>query len=124
MGSTPGDTSIGLAELIAQVRQELIRPEMATEDKIPLLSIEEIELQIAITVSKTAKAGINIQVIELGGYRLHSDVHTVRVKLAPLLTREERLSMLREDPRWSEMVEHQIETMFKGPGAGRPKDRY
>jgi hypothetical protein len=104
---------IGLAELIKQVKMELfISPQ--SDDSAPLLSVEEIELDISVTVSKDARAGINIQVVELGGSGQRSDVQLVHVKLVPLLTREERLEALRSREDWDEIVQGQLTATIKG----------
>lgn len=104
---------IGLAELIQQVKRELLLPPDLS-DSAPLLSVEEIDLEIGFTVTKKAEAGIHIQVVELGGSGERSDVHTVSVKLTPLLSHEERLTELRKDPRWGKIVQQQVESTLKG----------
>lgn len=92
--------SIGLAEFIYQVKRELLQPQDGRADPAPILSVDEVELTIEVTVSKDAKAGINIHVLEVGGGAGRSDVHTVHVKLTPLLSREERIALLRRRPDW------------------------
>ena len=115
---------IGLTELIYRVKRELMQPEQDGADPVPLLAVDEVELRIAVKVSKKAQAGLNIQVVELGGGGEHSDVHTVRVKLTPLLTRQERLANLRRDPRWDEVVRQQVEATLKGFPEESLKEQY
>lgn len=124
MPAKSAPASIGLTELIYQVKRELMQPEEGEADPVPLLAVEEVELEIAVTVSKTVEAGLNIQVIQLGGGGERSDVHTVRVKLLPLLTREERLSELRRDSRWDDIVRHQLDSTLKGYRGETLKDQY
>jgi hypothetical protein len=124
MSPTSTPKSIGLTELIYQVKRELIQPQGGTADPFPLLAVEEVELEISVTVSKRAEGGLNIQVVELGGGRERSDVHTVRVKLSPLLAREERVTELRRDPRWERIVQQQVDATLKGGGQELQKDSY
>jgi hypothetical protein len=117
-------TQIGLAEYIYQVKRELMQPEEGVVDPVPLLAIEEVELDIAVTVSIEAKAGLKVYVVELGGGGDRSDAHSVHVKLAPLLSPEERMSKLSQDPRWAEIVTQQMEYTLKGRSAEPLKDQY
>jgi hypothetical protein len=117
-------TSIGLAELLYQVKRDLLQPEDVFADPVPLLSVEEVELELAVTVSKRAGAGLNIQVVELAGGGERADVHRVLVRLAPLLTREERLAQLQKDPRWNRVVEIQIAATLKGVEGQSHRDPY
>lgn len=105
--------SIGLSELIDQVRYELLeKPDSA--DKTPLLSVEDVELDISVTVTKKGEGGLNIQVVALGAGVERTQVHTVRVRLLPLLSHEERLAELKTDPRWDKIVSQQKEALLKG----------
>jgi hypothetical protein len=105
--------SIGLSELINQVKKELLEKSDSL-DQIPLLSVEDVELEISVTVSKEGEGGINIQVVELGAGITHTQVHTVRVRLSPLLSKEERLADLKTDSRWEKIVSQQKESLLKG----------
>ena len=51
--------SIGLTELIYQVKRELLGSESRQNDPVPLFAVDEIELEVAITVSREGQAGIN-----------------------------------------------------------------
>jgi hypothetical protein len=97
--------SIGLAELIERVRQELF----ITEDTqtIPLFSVDEIRLQIQVTVNKEGTAGVNIQVVELGGTVNREDVHQVEVTLTPLVSKEERIKLFKQNyPTYWKVIEN------------------
>jgi len=113
---------IGLAEFIHQVKREMLEEKL--DAKAPLLAVDEVDLEIAITVSREAKAGLNIQVLELGTGGERSDAHTVRVKLVPLLTREERVAELRKSRQWSQIVEQQVESTLKGLTQESQRDQY
>jgi len=115
---------IGLAEFIYQVKRELMQTTGEATDPVPLLAVEEVELEIAVTVTKKMEAGLRIQVVELGGGGERNNVHTVRVKLSPLMTRDERVAQLRQDPRWSQIVQDQMRATLKGLGGTSRKDEY
>jgi hypothetical protein len=117
-------TSIGLSELINQVKCELLE-EPDSSDSTPFLSVDEIELEISVTATKKAEGGINIQVVEFGSSVGHTSVHTVRVKLLPLLTHEERLEEIRKDARWKKIKQINIEGALKKAGnKALAPDRY
>jgi hypothetical protein len=75
--------------------------------------IEDIELDIQVGVSVDAKAGINVQVLQLGGGAKRDDVHTIKVKLQPLLSHQERVEQLQQDPHWGEYVRASTEYTIK-----------
>jgi Trypsin-co-occurring domain 2 len=91
---------IGLAEFIDQIKTELMQ--RARDSSAKLFVVEEVNLEIQCVVSRGASAGINVvQVVQLGGNAKRDDTHTVRVKLQPLLSHEDRVNLLRQDPRWT-----------------------
>jgi len=112
------ENSIGLAELIEQVKRELLAPSSGETD-IPLLSVDEVELELQVTVKKEAKGGIKIYVLELGGGGSRDDVQKVKVKLSPIVSKETLLSLYkkRHPERLSELVDTSFEGIFKG-GSG------
>ena len=114
--------SIGLTELIYQVKRELLSSESRQNDPVPLFAVDEIELEVAITVSREGQAGINIQVFSLGGGGSREDAQTVRVKLKPLRTREELIADLQKrDPGlFDAMTEESLLLLLKGGQADKP----
>jgi hypothetical protein len=110
------ENTIGLAELIEQVKRELLAPSSEGETDIPLLSVDEVELELQVTVKKEAKGGIKIYVLELGGGGSRDDVQKVKVKLSPIVSKETLLSLYkkRHPERLNELVETSIEGTFKG----------
>jgi len=103
--------TITLNQLIDQVREELLSPRRATtpEAMYPFLFIEEIELEVGVTVSSTVEGSgkINIQVVELGRGLGKSDeqTHRVKIKMTPLLTKDEIREMLKQAGRLWERVQ-------------------
>jgi hypothetical protein len=96
VSSKSDSESIGLTELIYKVKQELLDPGSRQADPVPLFAVGEIELEIAVSVSREGKAGINIQVLDLGGGVSKAEAQIVRVTLKPLLTRDELVAELRK----------------------------
>jgi hypothetical protein len=90
----PKDNPIGLAELIAKVRQELLNVEQAPD--VPLFSVDEVKLELQVTVSKEATGGLNIEVVELGGTVNREDVQTIELTLSPLVNKEQRIALFKE----------------------------
>lgn len=113
---TDEDNRIGLAELIEQVKRELLTPAVDKETDIPLLSVEEVELELQVTLKKEGKGGIKIYVLELGGGGSRDDVQKVKVKLSPIINKETLLSLYRKrhPERLEKLVDQNIEGLFKG----------
>ena len=84
--------SIGLSELIEQVKADLMT--QPKEQSASFLYVESIEVELQVAVQRDAKAGVNIDVLAIGGAELggggsHNKAQTVKVKLSPLYTKEE-----------------------------------
>ncbi len=88
--------SIGLAELIEQVKAELLAS--PTDQKkaktAPFLFVESVELELQVTVKKEGKAGIKVDVLSVGGAEAgggigQDKIQKVKVKLSPLYDKEE-----------------------------------
>ncbi|NEO46506.1 MAG: hypothetical protein F6K55_21200, partial [Moorea sp. SIO4A3] len=84
--------SIGLAELIEQVKGELLTP--AQDPTAPFLFVESVELELQVTFKKEGKAGIKMNVLSVGGAEAgggvgQDQIQKVKVKLSPLYSKEE-----------------------------------
>lgn len=90
-----GESPIGLAELIDQVKLELFShgPGSGT---VPFFSVDEVSLELKVTVKKDVKGGLKIYVVELDGGVSREDVHTIQVKLTPLVNKEERIRLFQQ----------------------------
>lgn len=95
--------NIPLSKLIDHVRDELMTPPDPSQK--PILYVEEIELEVGVTYSYTADAGLKVNVVffEMGGEggQAKENVHTVRLKLTPLLSKEDVLEQLKQDGNWN-----------------------
>nr|WP_322712713.1 trypco2 family protein [Nostoc sp. ChiSLP03a]MDZ8213924.1 trypco2 family protein [Nostoc sp. ChiSLP03a] len=108
--------SIGLAELIEHIKQELLSTEAEGEKPIPLFSVDQVNLELQVTARKEGKAGIKVYVVELGGGGSRDDVQKVTVTLTPLLSKEERIALYktRYPQKWKLLEETSIEGLLKG----------
>lgn len=88
--------TIGLAELIDQVKQELLTQRPGSGSTVPFFSVDQVTLELKVTVSKAGKAGLRIHVIEVGGNLSREDVHTIQVTLTPLVSKEERIQLYKQ----------------------------
>jgi len=106
--------SITLNQLIDQVRHELLAPRRAEtpEAMYPFLFVEEIELEVGVTVSTQVegKGGINIHVIELGSgvSKGNEEMPRVKIKLTPLLSKDEVQEKLKQASRTWEKIEQSV----------------
>lgn len=110
------ENSIGLAELIEHIKQELLSTKAEGEKPIPLFSVDQVNLELQVTARKEGKAGIKVYVVELGGGGSRDDVQKVTVTLTPLLTKEERIALYktRYPEKWKTLEETSIEGLLKG----------
>jgi Trypsin-co-occurring domain 2 len=79
---------IGLAELIQQVEAELLSYGPGT-GKAPLFYVEQVTLELQVTIGKEANAGLKIQVIEAGVAIKREDVDTITVTLDPIMEKHD-----------------------------------
>jgi hypothetical protein len=101
--------------LIYQVKRELLNPEGRKDDPVPLFAVDEIELEVAVSISREGQAGISIQVLNVGGGASREEAQTVRVKLKPLLSREELIADLRKrNPGLFAAVTDESQALLKG----------
>ncbi|MHC0068516.1 trypco2 family protein [Nostoc sp. UIC 10890] len=110
------ENSIGLAELIEHIKQELLSTEAEGEKPIPLFSVDQVSLELQVTARKEGKAGIKVYVVELGGGGSRDDVQKVTVTLTPLLSKEERIALYktRYPQKWKLLEETSMEGLLKG----------
>lgn len=110
---TETENKIGLAELIEQVKQELLNP---PGDNIPLFAVDSVELELQVAVKKEGTAGIKIYVVEIGGGGSRDDIQTVRIQLSPLLDKQElREIYKRKNPeQWKTFVKESSDALIKG----------
>ena len=86
-------SSIGLAELIQQVKTELLSTVPGQSADAPILFVNTVDLEVKVTVSREGRGGVKIDVVSIGGGELggnlkREDVHTVKVSLSPLFDKE------------------------------------
>lgn len=115
--------TIGLADFIEQVKQELMRSPSDDADVPRLLMVEDVDLEIQVAVSYEAKGGLNVQVVQFSGSGKRNDTHTVHVRLQPVLSHEQRLTELQKDPRWPQWSKEVVNHTVKGTGCGSQREQ-
>jgi Trypsin-co-occurring domain 2 len=120
------ENPIGLADLIEQVKRELLSTEVTTSSETPMFSVDEVTLELQVTVSKEGTGGLKIYVVELGGSAGRDDVQTVKVTLTPLLSKDERIRLLQsQDPeRWKAIMSASLTGLVKGQTEQSPDDTF
>ncbi|WP_088893321.1 trypco2 family protein [Leptolyngbya ohadii] len=121
--------SIGLAELVEQVKRELLSTAPGQTKDAPIFFVESVELELQVTVKREGKAGVKIDVVSIGGGELgggvsRDDVHKVKVSLSPLFDKKRLMEFydaLHSD-QVPKSVKQSLEALFKGndedPDAG------
>lgn len=114
-------SSIGLAELIQQVKRELLSTVPGTNADAPILFVGSVELELKVTVGREGKGGVKIDVLsfgggEMGGTLKREDVHTVKVTLSPLFDKERLLEFYQtlHPDQVSATVKQSLEALLKG----------
>ena len=114
-------SEIGLAELIQQVKQELLTTYPHSENDTPILGVDSVELELQVTVKREGKGGVKINVLQFGGGELsggasRDDVQKVKVKLSPLVSKEEILkAYYKENPeKWQKFLKTTVDALTKG----------
>lgn len=113
--------SIGLSELIQQVKQELLSKTPEKVQNSPIFFVNSVDIEVQVTVKREGKAGVKIDVVsvvggELGGGFSRDDVHKVKVTLSPLFS-QERLTELYEALNPNQVntsAKHSVDALFKG----------
>jgi hypothetical protein len=82
---------------------------------VPLFAVEEIQIEVAVAVSRSGAGGINIQVFSLGAGVSKEDTQTVFMTLRPFHTGEKWISGLRtRDPEKYDQIAKESEKILEG----------
>ena len=76
--------SVDLSTFVTMVADELRKARPTDLKKVPVMALDEVELEMGFTVDETLKPGIKVFVFELGGERKKSEVSTIRLKFKAL----------------------------------------
>jgi Trypsin-co-occurring domain 2 len=122
--------SIGLAELIQQVKKDLLEPGLDRKSDPPLLFVESVELELQVTARREGNAGIKLDVLsigcgEAGGSLSHEQVHTIKVQLSPLFDKAQLLEWYKDlyGDEVLPAVKNSIDALLKG-NEGDMANRY
>jgi hypothetical protein len=105
--------AIGLSEFIFQVKQDLLSKQFTDDDPVPFLMIDEVEVEVAVVATKEVGGGvngkINLSILGLGeigaegGGKINKEnAQTVRVKLSPIISKQELIDKL--DPKQKKRI--------------------
>jgi Trypsin-co-occurring domain 2 len=122
--------SIGLADLIQQVKQDLLSTVPGESADAPIFLVESVELELKVAVRQEGKTGIKIDVLAIGGGEVGAGVsqdktHTVKVKLSPLFDKERLMEFYQtfHPDKVIASAKRSQDALLKGPEAN-PDDRY
>ena len=73
---------ISIAEFIHKVKDELVRAQ--NRDGDPFYELSEVTLEVSFVLDASAKAGVDLYVLELGGETKAQQSHKVTLRLTPL----------------------------------------
>jgi hypothetical protein len=114
-------SSIGLAELIEQVKQDLLSTVPGKNKDAPILFVSSVEVEAQVTVKREGKAGVKIDVVSVGGGELgggisRDDVHKVKVTLSPLFDKDRMMEFYQtlQADKVPASVRQSIDAFLKG----------
>lgn len=115
------ENPLGLAELIEQVKQELLSKRDTTT---PLFSVDQVELELQVLIHKEGKAGVKVYVVEAGIAANRDDVQKVKVTLSPLLNKQELLEAYEREHPGSRSIIDQLAAEGDVKGRVDPRATY
>lgn len=117
----PEENSIGLAELVEQVKKELLSTAPGQTKDAPVLFVNSVELELQVTVKRGGTGGLKVNVVPLGGAEIsgsisRDDVHKVKVTLSPLFDKERLMEFYGaiHPDKIPSSVKRSLEALFKG----------
>lgn len=128
MSSNNSGNAIGLAELVEQVKQELLSA-APSKDNVPILFVDSVELQLQVTVKREGQGKIQgkikVNVIsvggaeggaEIGGGISRDDVHQVKITLSPLFDKSKLVEFYQtlHPNQVPSMVKDSLDGILKG----------
>jgi hypothetical protein len=121
------DQPISLSEFIFQVKKDLLDKQLSKDDPVPLFAIDEIEVEVGVTATREAEgnAGLNLTILGVGleaggkGTVGKENAQTVRVKLSPLLSKEELFEQLPDSVK-QEIRRKSSTVVMRGDRTGTP----
>jgi hypothetical protein len=75
---------IELAEFITMVADELRKARPTDPTTVPVMQLDEVELEMGFTIDEVAKPKISVLVFELGGERKKGETSTIRLRFSTL----------------------------------------
>lgn len=122
--------SIGLTDLIQQVKRDLLATVSGESADAPILFVESVELELKVAVKQEGAGKIKIDVLSIGGGEVGGAVsqdktHTVKVKLSPLFDKERLMEFYQalHPDQVPASVKRSLDALLKGVDAN-PDDRY
>lgn len=113
-----------LQTLIDKVKTDLFSPYKGTEHEgkivYPIFLVESVELELVVNISYEAGGGVKVtipQIIEssLEAKQTAGQSHTLKVKLSPILTRDELRAQMQTDTRlWEGIVKASEPVLRRG----------
>ena len=87
---------IGIKQLIDRVKRELLQDHDTSD---PVFALGPVELEIGFIVMRDLQGGINLHVVEYDAEKQWTEVQKVKIRLDPVVTREDLVSELSDEER-------------------------
>ncbi len=77
------DQGIGLQQVLAQIRKDLLASEKSVGKDEALLKVKSVEVDLTVVTKKEGSAGVKLWVVNIGGKYDKELTHTIKVNLVP-----------------------------------------
>jgi len=94
--------SLGLVELIEQMKQDLLNVPPSSEPE--LFFIDEVTLEVNFTVSGDIESGFNFGVVTLGSDVSEERVQKVTIKMTPLVSKNQLIEKINQDSQKAQTI--------------------
>jgi hypothetical protein len=113
-----------LQTLIDKVKTDLFSPYEGTEKEgkvvYPVFLVDEVELKLAVNISYSVESGIEVTIAQVVGASVGAghevgQAHTMKIKLSPILDRNEMRDQMKADERlWKGVIEASAMAVRRG----------
>lgn len=91
-----GENGLGFKEVLTKLKND-IKSIQEQDEKDRMFILEDIEIELSVTMTKGGDGGINIWVVKIGGSVEKENVHKVTLKLTPFTNDKQQSNKGKDD---------------------------
>ena len=115
------NSGIEVTKLINQLKKDLLS---TNADDVPLLSVDEIEIELQVVVKDEGKAGIKLYIFDLSGSSSVEGTQKIKIKLSPIFDKATLLDLYQasQPEKSSSTLSQSLGAVFKGEATNNLDD--